>query len=50
MVQTRKAGIYGRFIAHLFYDTTNTKTEAEIFKNGTYLNEEILQKKMGIMI
>lgn len=50
MIQTQKSDIYGRYIAHIFYDPTNQKSNAEIFTNGIYLNEEILQKKMGVMI
>ncbi|MES2676731.1 MAG: DUF1016 N-terminal domain-containing protein [Pseudomonadota bacterium] len=48
MIQTRKADIYGRYIAHIFYDPSNKKTDAEIFENGIYLNEEILQASLAV--
>jgi endonuclease YncB( thermonuclease family) len=50
MIQTQKADIYGRYIAHIFYDPTNQKPNDKIFETGIYLNEEILQKGMGVMI
>lgn len=50
MIQTEKADIYGRFIAHIFYDPTNQKSPTEIFKSGIYLNEELLQNKLAVRI
>ncbi len=50
IIQTKKTDIYGRYIADIFYDPTNQKTNPQIFQTGTYLNEEILQKGMGTMI
>jgi endonuclease YncB( thermonuclease family) len=50
MIQTQKSDIYGRYIAHIFIDPTNQKSNAQIFQTGIYLNEEILQKGMGVMI
>lgn len=50
MIQTRKADIYGRFIAHVFYDPTNKKSESEIFQSGNYLNEDLLQNGFAIEI
>jgi micrococcal nuclease len=50
MIQTQKADIYGRFIAHIFYDPTNKKSPAQIFESGVYLNEELLQNKLAVRI
>jgi micrococcal nuclease len=50
IIQTKKADIYGRYIAHIFYDATNKLSMSEIFTQGTYLNEELLQNKMAIEI
>jgi micrococcal nuclease len=50
IIQTRKADIYGRYIAHIFYDPTNKLSMREIFTKGIYLNEELLQNKMAIEI
>jgi endonuclease YncB( thermonuclease family) len=46
MVQTHKIDIYGRYVAHIFYEpalTENKKNQDEIFKNGIYLNDELLR-------
>ncbi|MES2677707.1 MAG: DUF1016 N-terminal domain-containing protein [Pseudomonadota bacterium] len=50
MIQTQKADIYGRYIAHIFYDPTNKKSPAQIFESGVYLNEELLQNKLAVRI
>lgn len=46
MIQTHKIDIYGRYVAHVFYtpDIDQTKkSNDEVFKSGTYLNDEILR-------
>ena len=53
LIQTKKIDIYGRYLAHIFYpqqSASESKRKAdydEIFKNGVYLNEEILRGGFG---
>lgn len=47
MIQTRKIDIYGRYVGHIFYDPNpnqNKMDKDQIFKNGIYLNEEIVRE------
>ena len=44
IIKTNKIDIYGRYIAHIFYDPLGTLKPHEIFHQGIYLNEEILQE------
>jgi len=49
VIKTKKIDIYGRYLAHIFYDNTgNDKTMDEVFLEGNYLNEEILQGGFGV--
>jgi endonuclease YncB( thermonuclease family) len=46
IIQTKKIDIYGRYIAHIFYNPSPEQkrmTSDEIFKKGIYLNEEIVR-------
>ena len=48
-VQTQKADIYGRFIAHVFF--ANQKLSAiECFTKGQYLNDLLVQEKHAAII
>lgn len=45
LIQTKKIDIYGRYLAHIFYQPTPTNkfNNNEVFKNGIHLNEEIIR-------
>jgi endonuclease YncB( thermonuclease family) len=49
MVKTNKIDIYGRYVGHIFYSATSNNRD-EIFTNGTYLNEELLRKKLAVKL
>jgi len=57
MIQTNKIDLYGRYVGHIFYDpessnakkTTKKKTGDEIFKSGTYLNQELVEMGLAVM-
>ena len=44
IIKTNKIDIYGRYIAHIFIDPLGSLESHEIFNQGIYLNEEILQE------
>jgi len=50
MIKTHMIDIYGRFLGHIFYDATGALNNDEIFAKGIYLNEEILQKGLGVVM
>lgn len=50
MIKTHKVDIYGRYLGHVFYDSTNTMSGDDIFKDGVYLNEEILREGFGVVM
>jgi endonuclease YncB( thermonuclease family) len=47
VVKTNKIDIYGRYLVDIFYPVSkanNQTTQAEIFNQGVYLNEELVKK------
>ncbi len=56
LIQTKKIDIYGRYLAHIFYpqqlagESRRRTDYNEIFKNGVYLNEEILRGGFGEVV
>lgn len=47
MVKTTKVDLYGRYVGHVFYSTTE-KDKAKIFEKGRYLNQELLEKELAV--
>lgn len=43
VLKTNKIDIYGRYVAHVFYSFTSQSHE-KVFKEGRYLNQELLDK------
>jgi len=50
MIKTHKIDIYGRYLGHIFYDPTGEMDSDETFKNGVYLNEEILKNGLAVVM
>ena len=46
MVRTNKIDVYGRYVGDIFY-STNTSNKNKIFKDGMYLNQELVDKKLA---
>ena len=46
MVKTNKIDIYGRYVGHIFYSFKETNKD-KIFREGRYLNEELLGKGLA---
>ncbi len=46
MIKTNKIDIYGRYVGHIFYSLQNLK-KSEIFTEGRYLNQELLDKGLA---
>ena len=43
VIQTKKIDIYGRYLGHIFYNKNDEfKSIDDVFKNGIYLNQELL--------
>ena len=49
VLKTEKSDIYGRFVAHVFFTFRETSISS-CFKNGTYLNELLVEEKHAIVI
>lgn len=49
MIKTNKVDIYGRYVAHLFYDPENKKDKDKIFLEGNYLNGELLKEGLAVL-
>ncbi len=49
MVKTNKIDIYGRYVAHVFY-SLKTDQKDKVFLEGRYLNQELLDKGLAIVI
>ena len=49
MVKTNKIDIYGRYVAHVFY-SLKTDHKDKVFSEGRYLNQELLDKGLAIII
>jgi len=43
VIKTNKIDIYGRYVAHVFYDFSEKKIE-KVFQEGKYLNQELLSR------
>ena len=53
LIKSQKIDIYGRYLAHIFYDpnpTQNKLSSEEIFKKGNYLNQEIIDKGLAEIV
>ncbi len=50
MVKTHKIDIYGRYLGHIFYDISGKKDKGEIFEKGNYLNMEILNEGLAVVM
>jgi len=50
MVKTHKIDIYGRYLGHIFYDVYGKKDKGEIFEKGNYLNMEILDAGLAVVM
>ena len=46
VVKTNKIDIHGRYVADLFYSLTD-KDAGKIFREGRYLNQELLDKGLA---
>ena len=46
VLKTNKVDIYGRYVAHVFYSPTKRQVE-NVFLNGRYLNQELLDRKLA---
>lgn len=46
MIKTNKIDIYGRYVGHIFYSTKDLSKD-EIFAQGNYLNQELLEKGLA---
>ena len=47
MVKTNKIDIYGRYVGHVFYSFTD-RDKDKIFREGRYLNQELLDKGLAV--
>jgi len=53
MIKTKKIDIYGRYLGHILYNPSpdqESMSGDEIFKEGVYLNEEIVRKGFGVVV
>jgi endonuclease YncB( thermonuclease family) len=50
MVKTHKIDIYGRYLGHIFYDASGKKDKGEIFVSGSYLNMEIFNEGLAVVM
>jgi endonuclease YncB( thermonuclease family) len=53
VVKTSKVDIYGRYLGDVFYpaiQANNRTTQSDIFRNGVYLNEELVKKGFAKVI
>jgi hypothetical protein len=46
VVKTEKADDFGRYVGHVFYSYQDDQP-GQVYANGTYLNDELLKKKMA---
>lgn len=44
MLRTTKVDINGRFLGHVFYSLDDTMAKDDIYTEGRYLNQELLEK------
>jgi endonuclease YncB( thermonuclease family) len=50
MVQTHKIDIYGRYVGHVFYSLSQETDKLKIFKEGRYLNQELVEKGLATFL
>ena len=50
MVKTNKIDIYGRYVGHVFYALSEDPDKADVFKNGRYLNQELLERGLAVIL
>ena len=50
MIKTHMIDIYGRYLGHIFYDATGIMDGDEVFAKGVYLNEEMLQEGLAVVM
>jgi endonuclease YncB( thermonuclease family) len=46
---TQRADLHGRYLAHVFY-STKTLTFSQTFESGSYLNQELLDEKLAVVL
>ena len=49
MVKTNKIDVYGRYVGHVFYSLKENGPD-EVFKNGNYLNQELVDEGLARII
>ena len=48
MVKTHKVDIYGRYLGHIFYSLDEGAEREVVFKEGRYLNQELVDKGFAV--
>lgn len=50
MVKTNKIDIYGRYVGHIFYSLQEGLGKVEVFEKGRYLNRELVEKGLAVVL
>ena len=47
VIYTNKEEVHGRYVGHVFYSTEERDTWEKVFRQGRYLNQELLDKGLA---